>query len=481
MKYGMLFFISLCLSAFAKSKGKPNILFIICDDLNTHVSTSGYSNIHTPNLEKLASSGMNFLNAYCQYPVCGPSRASFLHGLYPETTGVLNNKVDIRQTRPGTLSMPKFFKEKGYWTASTGKVFHSPGTEQGHEVWNDVKRFENDELPVVTQAKKDFELKYGSITAKENKKKWKALSKEVTWHLSSQDAGHGPSGLKDDQHKDGKNSLQVIEWLEKKAYGDKPFFIAMGIHKPHVPYLAPQSYFDLYPKEKLSYIPNRPNLWDSIPKDAMVKRFETFGFELGKENDALRREYMQAYHACVSFADAQIGRVMDKLKQEGLWEDTIIVMTSDHGYHLGEHFLWGKVTLFDIGTRVPFMIRAPQYSKAQTKSNTIVELVDIYPTLADLAGFEIPSHIQGKSLKPVLLGDEDVYQGEYAYTVVTRGEELGRTLRDQKWHYTKWPEGEELYNLQKDPREVNNLSNNPEYQSKLVEMRKLLETRHQGL
>lgn len=487
MKHFHLFLITMLFCGFfiqlhAEMSQRPNILFIVCDDLNTHVSTSGYSKIHTPNLERLASSGMNFLNAYCQYPVCGPSRASFLHGLYPETTKVLNNKVDIRQTRPGTLSMPEFFKNKGYWTASTGKVFHNDKTEQGHAVWNDVKRFENDELPIMAKALKDFEIKYGSINSKENKKKWKAFSKQVVAHLQSQDApGYGRSGLRDEQHKDGKNSTQVIDWLKNKPFNDKPFFIAMGIHKPHVPFLAPDKYFEMYPKEKLSYTPNRPDLWDSLPKDAMVKRFTSFGFELGKENDDLRREYMQAYHACVTFADAQIGLVVDQLKKEGLWENTIIVMTSDHGYHLGDHFIWGKVTLFDIGTRVPFIIRVPQYANKGSKSNTIVELIDIFPTLADLAGLEIPSGLQGKTLKPVLLGDEKKYQGQYAYTVVTRGEDLGRAVRDQKWRYTKWPEGEELYNLEKDPREVNNLSNNPEYQNKLEEMRGVLVDKQRGI
>jgi arylsulfatase A-like enzyme len=461
-------------------KKKPNILFIVCDDLNTHVSTSGYPDIHTPNFEELARESVNFVNAYCQYPVCGPSRASFLHGLYPETTGVLNNKVDIRQTRPKTLSMPQFFKQKGYWTASTGKVFHSDRQEQGHAVWSESVRFDNDTLPIITKAQKEFEIEFGSITSKKNKNKWKAYAKEVSYALNSQDApGRGQSELRDEQHKDGKNALQVIQWLKNKSYGEKPFFIAMGIHKPHVPFLAPNKYFDLYPKEKINYIPNRPNLWESIPEDAMTKRFAAFGFELGEENDILRREYIQAYHACISFIDTQIGHVMDQLKKEKLWDNTIVVLTSDHGYHVGDHFLWGKVSLFDIGTRVPFIIRTPHLAQKNSKSDTMVELIDIFPTLADLAGYEIPSHIEGKSLKPVLLGDKKKYDGQYAYTVVSRGQQLGRAIRDQKWRYAKWPEGEELYNLEKDPREINNLSNSPEYQSILTEMRKVLEARLQ--
>lgn len=452
-----------------------NVLFIVCDDLNTHVSPSGYEPIQTLSLARFASEAVTFRHAFCQYPVCGPSRASFLNGLYPESSGVIDNKADIRKTRPGTVSMPQFFKENGYWTASVGKVFHSPRHEHGEVAWHEFHRFENDELPVVTQARKKFEAEHGSIEEGKNRKLWREIEKAAKSKLDAQTPpGYGRSGLTDAQHKDGKNARLVAKWLKEDASGDKPFFIACGIQKPHVPFLAPDKWFDLYPLDKIVYTPDRSDLWESIPGTAISKRYEAFGFELGQEDDSLRREYMQAYHACVSFIDAQIGIVLNALKESGHWEDTIVVFTSDHGYHLGDHFLWGKVTLFDIGAKVPFLVRAPGLSKSGTTSDAMVELIDIYPTLADLTGLSSPGHLQGVSLKPLLSDPERLGIRKHAYSVVSRGQKLGYALRDQRWRYGKWPDGEELYNLSHDPGEKRNLAGNPNQAERLKTFRELL-------
>ena len=459
----------------SQAKGK-NVLFVICDDLNTHVSTSGYEPITTPNLSKLAKEAITFNRAFCQYPVCGPSRASFLSGLYPQATGVLNNTLDVRETRPGTVSMPQFFKDSGYWTAGVGKVFHNTKSDHGDLAWDENLRFENDELAVVREARLEFEAENGSIDQQPNKKKWKELKKRVSAKLDAQTPpGKGRSGLRDDQHKDGKNARQVVRWLEDKAYGEKPFFIALGLQKPHVPFLAPDKYFDLYPFDRITYQPDRPNLWDFLPPSAISKRYEAFGFELAKENHALRKEYMQAYHACVSFIDAQLGLVIDSLKKQGLWDDTIIIFTSDHGYHLGDHFIWGKVTLFDVGAKVPFIVRAPGLSKSGTASEAMVELIDVYPTLADLAELKAPNHLQGISLRPLLGHPDRLGTRKYAYSVVTRGpKNLGYALRNQNWRYGKWPDGEELYNLRTDPQEKNNLAQKDHLKERLEDFRDIL-------
>ena len=457
------------------AQGRKNVLFIVCDDLNTHLSSSGYQKIHTPALSWLASQSMTFHRAFCQYPVCGPSRASLLSGLYPESTGVLNNTADIRGERPGTLSLPRFFKQEGYWTGSTGKVFHSTRHEPGENTWDEFHRFQNDELQVVREARQQFEEEHGSIEERGNRRRWKDLRKKVAGRLDSQTPpGYGRSGLEDAQHKDGKNARQVAKWLQEKTYGEKPFFIACGLQKPHVPFLAPDKYFDLYPLDGISYHPDRPNLWDGLPSSAMSKRFQAFGFQLGKENDALRREYMQAYHACISFIDAQLKLVLDSLVSSGRWEDTIILFTSDHGYHLGDHFLWGKVTLFDIGAKVPFIVRAPGLSKAGTSSQAMVELVDVYPTLADLAGLSLPGHLQGVSLRPLLSHPDRRGRKKFAYSVVTRGSSLGYALRNQRWRYGKWPDGEELYNLSDDPEEKKNLARSPNNAERLQAFREEL-------
>ncbi len=457
-----------------KSKAK-NVLFIVCDDLNTHVSPSGYDPIKTPTLAQFASESMTFQRAFCQYPVCGPSRASFLNGLYPQSSGVLDNTADVRETRPGTVSMPQFFKENGFWTACVGKVFHSPRHEHGEVAWNEFLRFENDELPVVTEARKKFEAEHGSIEEPKNKRLWKPIEKEAKSKLDAQTPpGYGRSGLTDEQHKDGKNARQVAQWLNEEPNGDKPFFIACGIQKPHVPFLAPDKWFDLYPKDEIVYEADKPNLWDDLPKSAISKRYESFGFEFSKENDQLRREYMQAYHACISFIDAQVKLVLDALKESGHWDDTVVIFTSDHGYHLGDHFVWGKVTLFDIGAKVPFIVHAPGLTTGGTTSQAMVELVDIYPTLADLTGLTPPSHLQGMALTPLLNHPDRPGKKKVAYSVVTRGPQLGYSLRNQRWRYGKWPDGEELYNLTNDPHEKRNLANNPEFEGRLEEFRVLL-------
>ncbi len=462
------------------SSTAKNILFIVCDDLNTHISPSGYDPIHTPTLSWLATEGINFTRTFCQYPVCGPSRASFLSGLYPESTGVLNNTADIRKERPDTVSLPQFFKENGYWTASVGKIFHSSRHEHGETAWHEVLRFQNDELEVVRKARREFEEQYGSIEDRPNRKRWRELKKKVSGKLDAQTPpGRGRSGLTDAQHKDGKNARQVAQWLRADTPGEKPFFIACGIQKPHVPFLAPNKYFDLYPLDGIVYRPDQPDLWDSLPQSAISKRYSAFGFELGKENNTLRREYMQAYHACISFIDAQLKLVFDALKQSGHWEDTIIVFTSDHGYHLGDHFLWGKVTLFDIGAKVPLIIRAPGITTRGTTSEAMVELIDLYPTLADLTGLKPPEHLQGTSLRPLLAHPERLGQKKHAYSVVSRGNSLGYALRNQRWRYAKWPDGEELYNLANDPSEKKNLARGTRHEDRLREFRNLLTEKQQ--
>ncbi len=468
--------LAICLASGAVAHAldaRPNVLFIVCDDLNTHVSTSGYPQIHTPAFDKLASAGMTFGRAYCQYPVCGPSRASFLSGLYPQSTGVLDNRSDIRQTRTGTVSLPQQFKDAGYWTGSVGKVFHNPNTDPGEAAWNECLRFQNDEMPMVTPIRKAFEAEHGSIDRGKARRLWREFYPTIATQTRGQQPGYGPTGLRDEQHMDGKNARQIVSWLDQKSYGGQPFFIACGIQKPHVPFLAPDAYFEMYPRENLKFAPAPPDFWDQAPKMAMVKRYEGFGFQLGVENDPLRREYMQAYHACISFIDAQIELVFDALKRTGQWENTIIILTSDHGYQLGEHFMWGKVTLFEVCNRVPLVIRVPGKTRPRSTSEGLVELIDLYPTLTELCHLPTPNDLQGRSLVPMLI-DPATPGKDFAYTVVTRGNRLGRAIRTDRWRYAIWPDGEELYDLERDPAEHKNLSVSEQHAAILASMRTYL-------
>ena len=456
---------------------RPNVLFVVCDDLNTHVSPSGYDSIQTPALKRLAAESLTFRRAYCQYPVCGPSRASLLSGLYPESTGVLDNKLDIRKTRPGIISLPQRFKENGYWTGSVGKVFHSPRHQHGEIAWHEQVMFQNDELPLVAKARISFEKQYGSVEDRKNRKEWKTHLQTLSTQTRGQtQPGYGPTQLADDQHKDGKNVKQIIQWLDDKSYGKKPFFITCGIQKPHVPFLAPQKYFDCYPREGLKFPLSPSNDWDDVPTLAMVKRFQSFGFELGKENDSLRREYVQAYHACISFIDAQLGLLFGALREQGLWDETIVIFTSDHGYHLGEHFMWGKVTLFEECARVPLVVRVPGMTQSGTVTQALVENVDLHPTLLELCGLKTPDTLQGTSFVPILKTPESKGK-EVAYTVVSRGEKLGRSIRTQRWRYAEWgsPELNELYDLDKDPREFVNLAEISDHSDRLQKMKDLLQ------
>lgn len=466
-------------------------MLIICDDLNTHVSTSGYPHMRTPAFDELASAGMTFGRAYCQYPVCNPSRTSYLYGLYPQSTGVIDNYTDIRESRPGTASIPQSFKEDGYWTGSVGKVFHNAEMEPGDEVWNEYIRFENDEMPMVTPFREAFEAKNGSIEDGVAKKLWKEFYPTIAPQTRGQKPGYGPTGLRDDQHKDGKNVRQIVTWLKNKSHGEKPFFMACGIHKPHGPFLAPDAYFEMNPKKDLKFSPPPADFWDQAPTEAMTKRYERFDFEFGVENDSLRREYTQAYHACISFIDAQISLIFDALKNTGQWENTIIVLMSDHGYQLGDHFMWGKVMLFETCDRVPLVIRVPGQTESGSFSQGLVELIDLYPTLMELCDITPPDHLQGQSLVP-MLSDPNSPGKEYAYTVVRRGnlqlginasmnyqkpqQKLGKAIRTDRWRYTLWPKGgEELYNLKNDPQEHKNLVHFSDYDEVVKKLRAQLE------
>lgn len=443
---------------------RPNVLLIVCDDLNSHVSTSGYSPISTPNLQRLAATGVTFSRAYCQFPICNPSRSSFLTGIYPETTGVLKNPTDLRRTRPGTITLPEFFKRNGYWTGGVGKVFHN-GCDPGSQVWGEYRSFENERNPVILELRREFENRHGSAQLPQNREAWQRVIQENRPFIAGAvPPGYGPTDMSDAEHKDGKAVRQVASWLNARRYGDRPFFIACGINKPHIPFWAPRSYFDAYPTQSLRPVPVPEGDLEDVPQQAVnKKRPREFGFTPGTENTELRLKYMQAYHACVSFADAQIGLLLDALESNGLRDNTIVVFFSDHGYHLGEHYLWGKMTLFEECARVPLIVRVPGITPEGSVCSGLVELVDVYPTLAELCRLPLPPGVQGRSFTAQL--SDPAHSGrESAYTMLRRGRTLGRSIRTARWRYAEWlPSGKaELYDLAHDPQELTNLANDPQ-------------------
>lgn len=459
------------LTAAAEPGRRPNVLFVISDDLSARITPSGYPGMQTPVMDRLAAEGMTFRNAYCQYPVCGPSRASFLSGLYPEATGVLNNTAKIEETRPGATSLPRIFRDAGYWTAAVGKVFHHPLANPGGNTWDVTEAFENDELAIEKEAREKFEAIHGPVTDGKNRKAWREFALTIAPQTRNQGVrgvgpGYGPTGLTDAQHSDGKNARRVASWITSQASGDKPFMIACGFQKPHIPFLAPDAYFKMYPEAALHFPPNPADDWDDIPSLAGTKQYLDYGFPAkGQENEARRREYAQAYYACISFVDTQLGIVLDALKVSGQWDNTIIVLVGDNGYHLGEHFMWGKVMLFEESAKVPMIVRVPGVTRNASVARGVVELVDIFPTLAELCGVTPPANLQGRSLVP-MLKDPEALGKNHAYTVVTRGDTVAQAVRFDHWRYAEWgaPEKNELYDLAADPHEWTNLALHPEHQ-----------------
>lgn len=440
----------------------PNILMVVFDDLNDYVGAFGDPNAKTPHLDAFAASGMRFERAYCQYPVCGPSRASFLSGLYPEASGVLDNSKHIRVMSPDTANMLEYFKDSGYWTAAAGKIFHSfeNVAESGVSTYTS-DWFRNGEDPWRKKLERQFVDEVGPIN--KNRDAFNAFMKEK--FISPERVVQAiATDMKDEDHKDGRTATRISSYLEEQAFGDKPFFLACGIAKPHIPFFAPKRFFDMYPTEELQYEPVPSNSWDNKPKEAIYDRTIAYGAEFGVEVLETREKWLQAYLACTSFGDSQFGRVLQALEENGYADNTIVVVFGDHGYHLGEHYMYGKVTLFEESARVPFVIRVPGKTDGGTTTQSFAELIDVYPTLTELCGLETPKHVQGTSLVPIL-GNPSEEVRDSAYTVVSRPGLLGKAIRYQNWRYAEWggPDKAELYDLDKDPREYNNLAANPEY------------------
>lgn len=442
----------------------PNVLLVVFDDLNNYAGAFGDPNAITPNLDSFVSKSLKFERAYCQYPVCGPSRASFLSGLYPETSGVLSNTQYIRALRPDATNLLQYFKENGYWTSNVGKIFHSMTNivERGQST-HQSDWYQNADDPFKRKLDRQFEAEVGKIS--KNREAYAAFMEE-NFLNPERYVQAVATDLRDEDHRDGRTATRVVSYLDEKPFGDTPFFIAMGIAKPHTPYFAPERFFEMYAKDDLIFEDVPEDVWENRPLVARDMRFESFGAEFGVNDRALRAKWLQAYLACVSFADSQFGRVMDALKRSGLEENTVVIVMSDHGYHVGEHFMYGKVSLFEVSARVPLAIRVPGMQHSGKSTTSFAELIDIYPTLTDLCGLSTPEHLQGRSLTPILEDPTNSVR-DSVYTVVTRPGLVGQAVRSENWRFSRWGSDDaiELYNLSEDLEEHHNLAYSPEYAS----------------
>lgn len=445
----------------------PNVLFIVSDDLNCDLGSYGHELVQSPHIDRLAARGLRFDRAYAQYPVCNPSRSSFMTGRYPEQTGVLTNAGNFREKLPDVLTLPQWFMKHGYFTARVGKVYHygvplQIGTDGADDPasWHvkvnprGLDREVHDRIHTLVPGQ------FGGT---------------LSW-LSLDSAG--------DEQTDGIGATEAIRLLEEH-HPDRtgqPFFLALGLYRPHTPFVAPSKYFDLYPRPKIQPVMEKPGDRDDIPVAALADR--PHQRELTIER---RREIIQAYYAAVSYMDAQVGRVLEALERLNLAKNTIVLFTSDHGYHLGHKGLWQKGDLFEGSCRVPLIVAPPNYDKAGQATQAVTEMVDIYPTLVDLAGLPVPDDLKGVSLKPVL-NDPSRPGKETALTVAwsragsmheeLRGQQiLGRSIRTDRYRYTEWGDGEhgvELYDYQSDPEEFTNLARLPEHAGLVARMSELM-------
>jgi choline-sulfatase len=436
---------------------KPNVLLLMSDDLAATLGCYGHAVAKTPHLDAFAKRAVLFERAYCQLPHCNPSRASMLSGLRPNNTRVTDNADNLYKKIPGVVTLPHHFRRNGYATARCGKIFHL-GVPTGLESMDDPQAWD---FGTPFKDERPYPPKRESAVKVETGKKQGLPWTETTGT--------------DDDLVDGNFAKTAIEWLEKRDPA-KPFFLAVGFHRPHLPLVAPAKYFDLYPFDSIQ-LPTEP-ADDEADIPAPARNGSVPGYALTTTPDQ-RRAAIRGYLATVSYMDAQAGRVLDALKRLKLEENTIVIFAADHGWHLGEHGLWHKRSLFEESARVPFLVAAPGAKGNGQRSASLVELLDVYPTLCDLAGVPAPAGLQGKSLRPVLNNPQAAFH-EGAFTQARRGakaEHWGRSVRTARWRCTEWDEGRngiELYDHAADPHEFTNLANDPKHATVLKELRALL-------
>jgi uncharacterized sulfatase len=444
-----------CCLGFSLSAKEPprrlNVLFIAIDDLTCALGCYGHPEVISPHLDKFARESVKFDRAYCQYPLCNPSRSSLLSGMRPDTTRIFGNGVRVRERFPDVVTLPQLFKNNGYFSGRVGKIFHYgvPG-EIGTSGLDDAPSWNK----FVNPSGRDRDDQKDVI----NFTSWnKNLGASLCWMEAK--------GT-DVEQTDGKVANETIKMLEKQKHG--PFFIACGFYRPHVPDIATKPYFDEYPLEKIMLPVEPSNHVAGIPPIALTVKPANYGLDSEK-----LRIFKRAYYAATSFVDAQFGRVMEAVQRLGLEDNTVIVVWSDHGWCLGEHGQWQKMLLFEESAHVVLMIKAPRAEGNGTTCPRTVELLDLYPTLADLCGLTPPARLEGKSLRP-LLRDPNASWDLPAFTQVTRkGGVMGRSIRTEQWRYTEWDsgkKGKELYDQNADPHEYHNLAKDPQYAKTVAEL-----------
>jgi iduronate 2-sulfatase len=480
-------FFALCAISFAHTAEKMNVLFIAVDDLRPEAGCYGNTIIKTPNIDRLAARGTIFNRAYCQQAVCSPTRSSLLTGRRPDATKVWDLETHFRVALPDAVTLPQHFKANGYYCASLGKIYHG-GFEDGRS-WSVPAWYASgstvDTDPVDWT--KRITTKFPGVKEYSDQIPTPDDNDKPAARANGKRVKTGPafevSPKTDDQLPDGSTALEAVKQLHAFKSKTEPFFLAVGFLKPHLPFVAPKKYWDLYDSNKIP-LPAIDHLPDGSPEFSGHVNMELHSYiGVPKENPIpadFAKQLRHGYYACISYTDAQIGHLLDALDKEGLADNTVIVLWGDHGWQLGDHGLWHKHTNFELATRAPLLISVPKQKTAGQKCEATVEFVDVYPTLAEVCGLSVPQGLDGKSLKP-FIENPNAPAVKVAISQYPRPGMMGYSVRDQRWRCTFWREknggvvaATELYDEQNDPAETVNVANNPENKAIIDSLFKLL-------
>jgi iduronate 2-sulfatase len=451
-------------------ESRLNVLFIVLEDIAPFFNCYGHRQVRTPNIDRLASESTLFQRAYCQQALCSPSRISMFTGIRPETSGIIDNKTPFRSIMPDVVTLPQAFKEAGYETIPVGKVFHIDGDTKDTRSWT-VDHFNSSKKYVLESS---FD---------ERRRRIEQAEKLGITSFYGMAPVTECADVPDDSYDDGILTEKAIEHLQE--HRDKPFFLCVGYHRTHLPFTAPKKYWDLYKREDIQTAAdqspprNAPEVAYKAPTE--LRKF------LGLPADApipeeQQKEAIHAYYACISYVDALIGRLLDTLDRLQLAQKTIVVLTGDHGFHLGEHGLWAKKTIFEGGVRTPLIVKVPSLTRGD-KTKSLTEFVDIYPSLCELAGVPVPDQVQGTSSVPVLK-DPEVETKDCAFSLYPRykpgnreDKTIGYSVRSDRYRYNEWVHiptqtvvAREFYDYEADPNETVNSVEDPGYSAIVRQM-----------